>query len=182
MRCRRGQRKHAFSSLTHHASAHALPKALFAPPKAIRGGIPICFPQFSDFGPLGQHGFARNKARRRLACVLRTEPRRFSSAAPAEPTLSRARAQAWELASVSGDRASAAFVLRDSEDTRAAWSHSFEARYMARCGAVARADYRGSLRCSPAGVFAVCAVDQPSQACAGLRAQSVVCLGAGGSA
>eukprot|EP00958_Prasinococcus_capsulatus_P020990 scaffold2799_cov408-Prasinococcus_capsulatus_cf.AAC.14 len=30
------------------------------PPKAIRGGIPICFPQFSDFGDCGQHGFARN--------------------------------------------------------------------------------------------------------------------------
>ncbi len=27
-----------------------------------RGGIPVCFPQFSDFGPLGQHGFARNMA------------------------------------------------------------------------------------------------------------------------
>lgn len=43
------------------------PQALFAPPKAIRGGIPICFPQFSDFGSLGQHGFARNKARRTRA-------------------------------------------------------------------------------------------------------------------
>jgi glucose-6-phosphate 1-epimerase len=21
----------------------------------------VCFPQFSDFGPLGQHGFARNQ-------------------------------------------------------------------------------------------------------------------------
>lgn len=36
--------------------------AVFAPPKAIRGGVPVCFPQFSNFGPLGQqHGFVRNK-------------------------------------------------------------------------------------------------------------------------
>eukprot|EP00890_Picochlorum_soloecismus_P004245 jgi/Picsp_1/4821/NSC_02188-R1_protein len=36
-------------------------KAVFEPPKAIRGGIPICFPQFGDFGPVPtQHGFARN--------------------------------------------------------------------------------------------------------------------------
>lgn len=37
-------------------------KAIFQPPKAIRGGVPICFPQFSDFGPLGQHGFVRNRS------------------------------------------------------------------------------------------------------------------------
>ena len=35
--------------------------ALFTPPKAIRGGIPLCWPQFSDLGPCTtQHGFARN--------------------------------------------------------------------------------------------------------------------------
>lgn len=27
---------------------------------SVRGGIPICFPQFGPFGPLPQHGFARN--------------------------------------------------------------------------------------------------------------------------
>eukprot|EP00240_Pyramimonas_obovata_P015221 CAMPEP_0118934194 /NCGR_PEP_ID=MMETSP1169-20130426/13688_1 /TAXON_ID=36882 /ORGANISM="Pyramimonas obovata, Strain CCMP722" /LENGTH=286 /DNA_ID=CAMNT_0006877069 /DNA_START=19 /DNA_END=879 /DNA_ORIENTATION=+ len=36
-------------------------KAVFKPPKAIRGGIPICWPQFSDFGCCAaSHGFARN--------------------------------------------------------------------------------------------------------------------------
>lgn len=39
------------------------PKAVFAPPKAIRGGVPVCFPQFAMLGPLQtQHGFARNMA------------------------------------------------------------------------------------------------------------------------
>ncbi|KAF5733103.1 hypothetical protein HS088_TW17G00639 [Tripterygium wilfordii] len=36
-------------------------KAIFKPPKDIRGGIPICFPQFGNCGSPEQHGFARNK-------------------------------------------------------------------------------------------------------------------------
>ena len=37
--------------------------AVFDTKKAIRGGIPICFPQFSDMGPCEtSHGFARNCA------------------------------------------------------------------------------------------------------------------------
>ncbi|XP_063938573.1 putative glucose-6-phosphate 1-epimerase isoform X2 [Daucus carota subsp. sativus] len=36
-------------------------KAIFKPPTAVRGGIPICFPQFGNRGALEQNGFARNK-------------------------------------------------------------------------------------------------------------------------
>lgn len=37
-------------------------KAIFNPPTAIRGGIPVCWPQFSDMGPIKTaHGFARNR-------------------------------------------------------------------------------------------------------------------------
>ncbi|PHU16344.1 hypothetical protein BC332_17549 [Capsicum chinense] len=34
---------------------------LWKPPKAIRGGIPISFPQFGTFGSLERHAFARNR-------------------------------------------------------------------------------------------------------------------------
>ncbi|GMP34400.1 hypothetical protein CsSME_00007289 [Camellia sinensis var. sinensis] len=36
-------------------------KATFVPPKAIRGGIPICFPQFGSQGPLELHGHVSSR-------------------------------------------------------------------------------------------------------------------------
>jgi glucose-6-phosphate 1-epimerase len=36
------------------------PKSGFAPGQAIRGGVPVIFPQFNARGPLQRHGFARN--------------------------------------------------------------------------------------------------------------------------
>jgi len=37
------------------------PKAEFAAGQAIRGGVPVCFPQFAARGPLARHGFARTR-------------------------------------------------------------------------------------------------------------------------
>ncbi|KAJ8641124.1 hypothetical protein MRB53_017818 [Persea americana] len=71
------------------------------PPKAICGGIPICFPQFSSHGALEQHGFARNKIRR------------FDTDSPHFPTNS-------------SNKAFVDLILRPSEDDTKIWSHSYK--------------------------------------------------------
>jgi glucose-6-phosphate 1-epimerase len=65
---------------------------------AIRGGVPVLFPQFGTFGELPKHGFART-----------------AEWTPVEP------------ADVPG-RATLAFELGDSEQTREVWPHPFRAR------------------------------------------------------
>jgi len=69
----------------------------FAPGKAIRGGIPLCFPQFSNRGPLPAHGF------------FRTADWQFASS------------------KTDDGACSVTLVLRSSEATMKAWPHEFVA-------------------------------------------------------
>uniref|UniRef100_A0ACD5U0A6 Uncharacterized protein n=1 Tax=Avena sativa TaxID=4498 RepID=A0ACD5U0A6_AVESA len=79
-------------------------KAILKPPKAMRGGIPICFPQFGNCGTLERHGFARNRM-----WALDEEHQPFNHT----------------------DNSSRAFVdliLKPSEEDLKCWPHCFEFR------------------------------------------------------
>lgn len=67
-------------------------------PDALRGGIPVLFPQFGGFGDLPKHGFARTAMWEQIPTT-------------AEP-----------------DRATLAFELTDTPETRAVWPHEFRTR------------------------------------------------------
>ncbi|KAI3818523.1 hypothetical protein L1987_12332 [Smallanthus sonchifolius] len=73
-------------------------------PKAIRGGIPICFPQFGNCGSLEQHGFARNK----IWTVDENPP-----SLPAKD---------------SSGKSFIDLLLKPSEEDLKCWPHSFELR------------------------------------------------------
>ena len=80
------------------------PRSEFVPGKAIRGGVPVCFPQFAERGPLPKHGFAR--------------------------TLPWELVQQQQ----GKDDALAVMCLRDSDATRALWPHAFELELSVRVG------------------------------------------------
>ncbi|KAH9617474.1 hypothetical protein KSS87_003836 [Heliosperma pusillum] len=82
-------------------------KAQFKPPKAIRGGIPICFPQFSNHGSLEAHGFARNRV--------------WSIDSDPPP-------------SQSNNKAYVDLILKPSEEDLKLWPHSFEFRLRVTLG------------------------------------------------
>ncbi|XHS79173.1 D-hexose-6-phosphate mutarotase [Burkholderiaceae bacterium UC74_6] len=73
------------------------PKTAYASGQAIRGGVPVCFPQFAERGPLPKHGFAR------------TRPWQLVSAERSEFD------------------ALAVLRLTDDAATRLVWPHAFEA-------------------------------------------------------
>ncbi|MFT4047439.1 MAG: D-hexose-6-phosphate mutarotase [Solimonas sp.] len=72
---------------------------------AIRGGVPVIFPQFAAEGPLPRHGFARSRT-----WTLAGHGRRDDG------------------------RAYAAWVLRDDAATRAIWPHPFQAELTVEIG------------------------------------------------
>lgn len=72
------------------------PTTAYASGQAVRGGVPVIFPQFADRGPLPRHGFAR------------TRPWQLISAEQGD------------------DDALAVFRLVDDSATRLLWPHSFE--------------------------------------------------------
>ncbi|XWS18743.1 hypothetical protein CRYUN_Cryun32bG0071000 [Craigia yunnanensis] len=84
-------------------------KATFKLPKAIRGGILICFPQFGNIGSLEQHGFARN---------------RVWSVDPDPPP----------FPSNTSHRAFVDLILRHSEEDVKIWPHRYECRLRVALG------------------------------------------------
>ncbi|HYW30054.1 MAG TPA: D-hexose-6-phosphate mutarotase [Gemmatimonas sp.] len=79
-------------------------KSGFGPGVSVRGGIPICFPQFGSMGTLPQHGFARVSP----WTLLHKEE--------------------------GGDHAVAVLRLIDSDATRALWPHAFSAELTVKIG------------------------------------------------
>ncbi|ERN10956.1 hypothetical protein AMTR_s00158p00073760 [Amborella trichopoda] len=85
-------------------------QAIFKPPKAMRGGIPICFPQFGSCGLLEQHGFARNKV-----WTSDDDPPPFS-------------------ANACNTKSAVDLLLKPSEDDLNCWPHNFEFRLRVALG------------------------------------------------
>lgn len=89
-------------------------EAAFAPGKAVRGGIPVCWPWF------GPHPLDKSK-----------------------PSHGFARTRNWEVVTAKGLDDGAAFLelgLRDAEETRAIWPHAFELRLRVTLGAELRVE------------------------------------------
>ena len=87
-------------------------RSLFEPGKAIRGGIPIVFPQFAERGPLMKHGFARTSdwTFDRAALVLESSPATLAIWPEAfrlevVPTLGGSRLEVGFRVTNTGDRA-----------------------------------------------------------------------------
>eukprot|EP01065_Artemidia_motanka_P005377 TRINITY_DN1259_c3_g1_i1.p1 TRINITY_DN1259_c3_g1~~TRINITY_DN1259_c3_g1_i1.p1 ORF type:complete len:378 (+),score=109.18 TRINITY_DN1259_c3_g1_i1:83-1135(+) len=75
------------------------PDAVYAPGHAIRGGIPLCWPQFGP-GPLPQHGFLRTSGAWRV-----------------------------QETDANDQNVTVVFVHEDTDETRKVWDHKFKIEY-----------------------------------------------------
>jgi len=74
------------------------PRSAFDGQSAIRGGVPVCFPQFNQRGPLPKHGFARNLPwLADVSPVLTPEAARLRLRLPASAATRQFWPQAFEL-------------------------------------------------------------------------------------
>ncbi|XP_024517192.1 putative glucose-6-phosphate 1-epimerase isoform X1 [Selaginella moellendorffii] len=90
-------------------------KTSFKPPKPIRGGIPICFPQFANVGALEKHGFARNRL--------------WSIETDAPPILSSTNASG----SNSSRGSTVDLILKPAEDDLKMWTHKYVENIFFHC-------------------------------------------------
>lgn len=95
--------------------------ASFAPGDPIRGGVPVCWPQFSGEGPLQPHGFARNVAWKLVGVQTNSDK---SVTASLHLTHSAATRSLWPYAfsaemavTVGGQRLHIAFAVTNTGDT-----------------------------------------------------------------
>ncbi|NBD20248.1 D-hexose-6-phosphate mutarotase [Aquabacterium fontiphilum] len=91
-----------------HEQLYLSPTAVAGPGRAVRGGVPVIFPQFEQMGPdtsLPRHGFARTRA--------------------------------WEIDSHHRGRehSQVTLALHDDADTRALWPHGFRLELTVSVGA-----------------------------------------------
>ncbi|KAJ1484871.1 galactose mutarotase-like domain-containing protein, partial [Baffinella frigidus] len=102
------------------------PTAKFDSASAIRGGIPICFPQFGPRGALPAHGFSRKSDDWTLVSTDADLEEKNES--PAKAKFRLADTKETRASEKNGSPAKAEFRLADTEATRAsAWPHPFEA-------------------------------------------------------
>lgn len=88
------------------------PRAEFAAGKAIRGGVPVIFPQFNREGPLPRHGFARNMDWQFVAVAEGTAMFRLSSNAETQ-AIWPARFTADLTVNVNANKLNLGFAVRN---------------------------------------------------------------------
>ena len=116
--------------------------ATIAPGKAIRGGVPVVFPQFAGMGPLPKHGFARTQAWERVDDADRPEAVRLRLRDSAGTRALWPHAFLAELAvEIGGDWLSIALTIQNTGD--AAFEFTAALHTYFRVGDVRRATVRG---------------------------------------